>query len=346
MSGDSVQRSSNESLIRLGTLMKESGISRLADLTELDRIGIPVWTAIRPLGRSLSTCQGKGMTDEEAQLSCVGEAIETWRLESMASTDYGSNVKAVDLDGCEIKLENPSLIDAISLDLRTSRIKNNSIFRNTNGVGSNWDVKLAVEHAFNEIVERKSINEWKLRSPKQCFEKLISISYLMGKNIKIDFLLNSLHAADVLITLWDLSIDSSITVILCVLGDQNPQYIPQLSEGTGCSSSPIKAIERAILEAAQSRLTLISGSRDDLSHHFYTQYHIFINKRDNPPAGIWKPCLQAKDYVISDLLSKITNNKLNPDDLLILKLNNGCNNYTTIKIHHPSLLAPTRNIYV
>lgn len=345
MSDSSVQKPINDSLSRFGTLITESGISRLADLTELDRIGIPVWTAIRPLGRSLSTCQGKGMTNEEAQLSCVGEAIETWRLEEMASTDYGVNVKAVDLDGCEIELENPCLIDAISLDLRASSIKKNSNLRNTNGVGSNWDVKLAVEHAFNEIVERKSIDEWKLRSPTQCFEKLISISYLMGLNEKIDFLLNSLHAADVLMTLWDLSIDSTISVILCVLGDRNPQYIPQLAEGTGCSSCPIKAIQRSILEAAQSRLTLISGSRDDLSHHFYTQYNKFINKRDDPPVGVWKPCLQIKDYDTSNLLSTISNNKLNPDDLLILKLNNGCNNYTTIKIHHPAFLTPSRYIY-
>ena len=39
-----------------------AGITRLAELTGLDTLEIPVFAAIRPMGKSLSTQQGKGVT--------------------------------------------------------------------------------------------------------------------------------------------------------------------------------------------------------------------------------------------------------------------------------------------
>lgn len=336
----------SKALSRLETVISESGISRLADLTELDRIGIPVWTAIRPLGRSLSSCQGKGMTDKEAQLSCVGESIETWRLETMTSSDYGGDVRAVNLDGNMTELRDCRIIDQISLDLRTFRDQSNSALRNSNGVGSDWNVEYAISHAFNEIVERRSIEVWRQLTYMQCLEKLISISYLEKVSRRVDRLLRSLQDSDILITLWDLTLKNSFPVILCVIGERDPQHIPQLSEGVGCSACPIRAIERAILEAVQSRLTLISGSRDDLTHQFYRQYDVLKVKREPPPIGRWTPCLNKREYNMEDVLTQITSKKLKPRDLTVLRLTKGCHDYTTIKIHHPSLLTPNRSINV
>ena len=53
------------------------GITRLADHTGLDEIGIPVWAVIRPDARSVSQCHGKGLTHDQAQISAVMEGIET-----------------------------------------------------------------------------------------------------------------------------------------------------------------------------------------------------------------------------------------------------------------------------
>ena len=52
------------------------GITRLAEVTGLDRIGIPVWMAIRPNSRTLAVSQGKGLTDAAAQASALMEAAE------------------------------------------------------------------------------------------------------------------------------------------------------------------------------------------------------------------------------------------------------------------------------
>jgi len=63
---------------------RRAGITRIAELTGLDTIGIPVFAAIRPMGRSLSTQQGKGATALAARVSALMESLETWSAEHLA----------------------------------------------------------------------------------------------------------------------------------------------------------------------------------------------------------------------------------------------------------------------
>ncbi len=57
------------------------GITRVANMTGLDRVGIPVYNAIRPNSRSLSVSQGKGATHDAAKVSALMESIEYWHAE-------------------------------------------------------------------------------------------------------------------------------------------------------------------------------------------------------------------------------------------------------------------------
>lgn len=50
----------SETYDHLRALMPRCGITRIANITGLDRVGVPVYTAIRPNSRALSTSQGKG----------------------------------------------------------------------------------------------------------------------------------------------------------------------------------------------------------------------------------------------------------------------------------------------
>lgn len=68
---------------RFSPLAPRIGLTRLADVTGLDTIGIPVVSAIRPMGRSLSTQQGKGRTLLAAKVSALMESIETWHAEEL-----------------------------------------------------------------------------------------------------------------------------------------------------------------------------------------------------------------------------------------------------------------------
>ena len=57
------------------------GITRIADVTDLDVIGVPVYMGVRPLGTTLSVSQGKGMTHLSARVGAAMEAIEWWAAE-------------------------------------------------------------------------------------------------------------------------------------------------------------------------------------------------------------------------------------------------------------------------
>ena len=56
--------------------LRSFGITRLGEITGLDTIGIPVWFATRPNSRSLSVSQGKGVTNDQAKISAIMEAVE------------------------------------------------------------------------------------------------------------------------------------------------------------------------------------------------------------------------------------------------------------------------------
>lgn len=65
-------------------LMPALGITRVANVTGLDHIGLPVYTAIRPTSRSLAVSQGKGLDAAAAKASALMESIEAWHAELAA----------------------------------------------------------------------------------------------------------------------------------------------------------------------------------------------------------------------------------------------------------------------
>ena len=73
-----------DSLSRALVVAKKIGVTRVANVTGLDRVGIPVAIAIRPNSRFLSVAQGKGMTHDAAQVSALMESIETWHAENLS----------------------------------------------------------------------------------------------------------------------------------------------------------------------------------------------------------------------------------------------------------------------
>ena len=63
----------SETLSRYRPLALRMGITRLGNITGLDRIGIPVAVAVRPNSRSVSVSQGKGVDLTQAITSALME---------------------------------------------------------------------------------------------------------------------------------------------------------------------------------------------------------------------------------------------------------------------------------
>ncbi len=70
-----------ETIVRLGPYLPVMSITRVANVTGLDAIGVPVVMVVRPNARSLSVSQGKGLTLAAAKASGIMESIELYHAE-------------------------------------------------------------------------------------------------------------------------------------------------------------------------------------------------------------------------------------------------------------------------
>ena len=78
----------HETLAKLQPLIWDTfGISRVANITGLDNINIPTYTAIRPLSKLVTTSQGKGITHDLAKISAIMESIEGWHAERIPKAE-------------------------------------------------------------------------------------------------------------------------------------------------------------------------------------------------------------------------------------------------------------------
>src|SRR5258707_8281355 len=73
----------SETLARVRPYMARMGITRLGNITGLDRIGVPVAVAVRPNSRSVSVAQGKGLELPQAIASALMEACEGFHAEEI-----------------------------------------------------------------------------------------------------------------------------------------------------------------------------------------------------------------------------------------------------------------------
>jgi len=64
-------------------IVRRAGISRLADLTGLDRIGLPVVQAVRPAALSEVTSLGRGLSIMEAAVGATMESLERFYAEAI-----------------------------------------------------------------------------------------------------------------------------------------------------------------------------------------------------------------------------------------------------------------------
>ena len=98
-----------ETLERVRPTFPVAGITRIANITHLDRIGVPTTLAIRPNGQTLSNSSGKGFDLDAAKTSAVMEAIELFHAEEFTNIignlgDAGKFFAAVGFSGLGLLL--------------------------------------------------------------------------------------------------------------------------------------------------------------------------------------------------------------------------------------------------
>jgi ribosomal protein S12 methylthiotransferase accessory factor len=272
------------------------GITRIASVTRLDRIGIPIVQVTRPLSLSNAVAQGKGVTWEAATVSAVMESIECWASESIdpasltwsTACAFGEDTRALyepwAMSEISDRWQTLPLPWLAGHDLFTGRAvpvpaalvdtdytlpsRHPSMFpRTTTGLAAGRSVAQAVIHAGLEILERDAIAE--AHRTARFFENhQISLSDARGR---ISDLLEKIQRANLLCGIWRAPAIHSLPVYWCHLMEPGPprELVPLPSEGFGCSFTHEEALTRAVLEACQARATAISGAREDMTRQFY-----------------------------------------------------------------------------
>jgi ribosomal protein S12 methylthiotransferase accessory factor len=295
--GSGVHRtiSANATWRRIENAVVRSGVTRVADITGLDHLGIPVFSCVRPsaVRASVSVTCGKGTTRAQARVGAAMEAIEYHCAESPPAPlrratfeELSRSDMALDpadlilpdwspyrpdrelewMPGWSVTTGDPCWIPANAvLHPYAGSTEQLMILRgSTNGLASGNEIEEAVCHALAEVIERDA---WSL-----CW---VRVRFGLGDDVPgIDPATGSADAVWLEerfrqggVEVFARDITSEVGVPACYVATLEHTSARTLShEGMGAHPDPAVALVRALTEAAQSRAADIQGSREDLDY--------------------------------------------------------------------------------
>ncbi|RKH21375.1 hypothetical protein D7X74_01460 [Corallococcus sp. CA047B] len=272
------------------------GITRVANVTGLDVIGIPVVMVIRPNARSLSVSQGKGGEPAAAQASGLMEAIELYHAEHITLplklatfNELRFTHRMVDipaLPGVSVSqfhghfrtlwIEARSLFDEGSTWVPYELVHmdytlplpsgSGSFLMSSSGLASGNHPLEAVNHALCELIERDATTLFRLSG--EAVQRTRRVDPATVDDPGCQALLEQYARARVEVGIWEITSDVGVAAFCCTIVDLDPEPLRPIGPmgGMGCHPCRTVALSRALTEAAQSRLTVITGARDDVRH--------------------------------------------------------------------------------
>lgn len=302
------------------------GITRLARQTGLDRIGIPCYAAIRPNSATIASHQGKGLDDASAQISAVMEAAEYAYAEAPAGIQRTMSLSEVEasglatmdvanllprgqvidphlplrwIEGFVFETGAPILVpyDAVVLGPPPADLP--GIAQSTNGIAAGTTLTGALIHALCEVIERDAVCLWGFKSDKAAAATAVAPSAFDDADVEaLEFRITE---AGFRLRLYDQTSNTGLPTVYAVLSPEDGAD-RHFDAATGASCHPVAAVaaRRAIVEAAQTRITNIAGARDDIVENEYEQELsrsiAVLTELDNPerdaPAGLTAPATE------------------------------------------------------
>ena len=275
------------------------GITRIANVTGLDYLGIPVVMVARPNSRVLAVTQGKGVDLDHAKASGAMEAVESYHgerislplklltyneiarlhavidpvtLPSVPEDRYHPNLPILWIEGFDlvsrsrIWLPYEAVHANFSLPLPQG---SGCVTSSTNGLASGNHVLEAISAGICEVVERDADALWLHADERTRQARRVDLATVDDERSR--WILDKYRQAQMAVEVWDTTSDIGIPSFRChnYEADDNPNDPQGTFFGAGCHPSRSVAMLRALTEAAQSRLTYISGSRDDIERRDY-----------------------------------------------------------------------------
>ena len=271
---------------------KIAGITRITEITHLDRIGLPVFSAIRPTSQdgAISIYGGKGISVEHAKASAMMEGFERYSAEKQNENTVTGSISEISTKGNVIDIETLNLpkdfkkenIDSLNLEWNICHdlisgedyyVPSNAIYHpyvsndntvqslfksNTNGLASGNSLDEALLHGMFEVIERDAWSIFELTHKNSSQIDLDSIESDVVNDALLKFSENKIN-----IKLMDLTADINVPTIAASADDTLLKDAGLLTLGIGTHLDPEVAILRALTEVAQSRATQIHGARED-----------------------------------------------------------------------------------
>jgi YcaO-like protein with predicted kinase domain len=285
-----------ETLVRFRPFSSQMGITRLGNITGLDRIGIPVAVAVRPNSRSVSVSQGKGLDLAQAMTSALMEAIEGFHAEEVGDRrranyrEFAANHDVVDpltlcttgrpldveatiswLEGFDLLRQEACWVPFEIVHTDYTQPLDGYFLAGSNGLASGNHLVEAISSAICELVERDAIAVWNASGIRARAERALDIASV--DDLDCLALLAKYDKAGIAVRLWNVTTDIGIAAFLCDIRDPSAGEPRRLRHfhGAGCHPDRAIALARSLTEAAQTRLTYIAGIRDDLLPSEYAE---------------------------------------------------------------------------
>ena len=265
------------------------GLTRMADITGLDRIGIPTAVGHRPNAPTLAVSGGKGATRLAATVSAGMEAVEIWHAENLLcevvlETHAHLERQALAMPREHLPLTRNSLFDPDRVepwvwgwDVMVGRrvavpyacvSMGNSDHRlvarwmpfaaGSNGLAGGNHILEAAAAALYEVVERDALAC--SRTADGGMTARGALDSVTDPLVRA--LIDQFDAAEVSAYLFDSTVDTAVPTYTAIVADRVDPSMG-LYRGYGAHLDPAIAMVRALTEAAQGRLLLIAGARDD-----------------------------------------------------------------------------------
>ena len=285
--------SPSETWDRVRPLASRMGITRVGNVTGLDRIGIPVAVAVRPNSRSVSVSQGKGLDLAQAMTSALMEAAEGFHAEELGQRFHLASYRALaagrrvvdparlSSNGCAFDTELPMPwiegfdlmhggacwvpAELVHTDFTVQEAPHPRFFlAGGNGLASGNHFAEACCAAISEVVERDAVAVWRAQGIRERARRVMPEDSVDDADCRA--LLAAYRRAGVAVRIFEVTTDIAIAAFACeirVPSDFEPGRVHRY-RGSGCHPDRAVALSRALTEAAQTRLTYITGIRDDL----------------------------------------------------------------------------------
>lgn len=279
-------------------LCRRARITRIADLTGLDRIGLPIIQAIRPAALSEVTSLGRGMSRASAAIGAIMESLERFYAEAISasriflSTAEGLGIRTGSFDGFGLPTSRTNWRDReidwiMGVDMATGAAapipfelvhtiytdppppRDGVFLRTTTGLACRRSDFGAFRHGLLECIERDAI--------ARAFETHGFMDRMRlpvsGLGAAVQDILPRLAECGISAAFWYAPSPVRVPVVWCqtIEAGEGEPMLALPTEGYCAGFDLHQAAFGALLEALAARAGAISGARDDQTRKHYAR---------------------------------------------------------------------------